>query len=41
MNHNQIGEFLQEVINEIKYYVYRLIDPRNGEIFGPAMERYI
>ncbi|MBF4696081.1 LEM-3-like GIY-YIG domain-containing protein [Fusibacter ferrireducens] len=25
--------FSQEVIDEIKYYVYRLIDPRNGETF--------
>jgi hypothetical protein len=25
--------FTQEVIAEIKYYVYRLIDPRNGETF--------
>jgi len=26
-------EFPKEVIDEIKYYVYRLIDPRNGETF--------
>lgn len=25
--------FTQEVIDEIKFYVYRLIDPRNGETF--------
>ena len=25
--------FTQEVIEELKYYVYRLIDPRNGETF--------
>jgi len=30
---NEISEFPIEVINEIKYYVYRLIDPRNGETF--------
>jgi len=28
-----INEFPIEVINELKYYVYRLIDPRNGETF--------
>lgn len=33
MNQNEITEFPTEVINEIKYYVYRLIDPRNGETF--------
>jgi hypothetical protein len=26
-------EFTNEVIDEIKYYVYRLIDPRNGNTF--------
>jgi hypothetical protein len=26
-------EFPPEVISELKYYVYRLIDPRNGETF--------
>jgi len=26
-------EFPPEVIKELKYYVYRLIDPRNGETF--------
>lgn len=26
-------EFPEEVIKEIKYYVYRLVDPRNGETF--------
>lgn len=30
---NKISEFPQEVIKELKYYVYRLIDPRNGETF--------
>lgn len=25
--------FSEEVIEELKYYVYRLIDPRNGEVF--------
>lgn len=33
MTYNEITEFPQEVIDEIKYYVYRLIDPRNGETF--------
>lgn len=33
MNQNEIAEFPKEVIDEIKYYVYRLIDPRNGETF--------
>ena len=28
-----INEFSQDVINEIGYYVYRLIDPRNGNTF--------
>ena len=28
-----ISEFSSEVINEIGYYVYRLIDPRNGNTF--------
>lgn len=28
-----MNEFPQEVIDELKYYVYRLIDPRNGETF--------
>jgi len=28
-----INEFLTEVINEIGFYVYRLIDPRNGNTF--------
>ena len=23
----------QEVIEELKYYVYKLIDPRNGNVF--------
>lgn len=30
---NKITEFPIEVINELRYYVYRLIDPRNGETF--------
>lgn len=29
----KIIEFPSEVIKELKYYVYRLIDPRNGETF--------
>lgn len=29
----ELTEFPSEVIEEIKYYVYRLIDPRNGETF--------
>jgi len=29
----RISEFPSEVIDEIKYYAYRLIDPRNGETF--------
>jgi len=29
----EISKFLNEVINKINYYVYRLIDPRNGETF--------
>lgn len=33
MNQYDIDEFPTEVIDEIKYYVYRLIDPRNGETF--------
>jgi hypothetical protein len=28
-----MNEFPKEVIDELKYYVYRLIDPRNGETF--------
>jgi hypothetical protein len=30
---NLPSEFSTEVIAELKYYVYRLIDPRNGETF--------
>jgi len=30
---NKKNEFPHEVIQELKYYVYRLIDPRNGETF--------
>lgn len=33
MNQYNINEFPTEVTDEIKYYVYRLIDPRNGETF--------
>lgn len=33
MNQIKIDQFPPEVINELKYYVYRLIDPRNGETF--------
>lgn len=32
-NNNTIEEFPVEVFKEIKNYVYRLIDPRNGETF--------
>ena len=28
-----ISEFSQEVAEQLKYYVYRLIDPRNGQTF--------
>lgn len=27
------NKFSKEVIDELKYYVYKLIDPRNGEVF--------
>lgn len=33
MNQYDISEFPHEVSKELKYYVYRLIDPRNGETF--------
>lgn len=33
MNNFKIDEFPPEVINELKFYVYRLLDPRNGETF--------
>jgi hypothetical protein len=33
MNNFKIKEFPSEVINELKFYVYRLIDPRNGDTF--------
>ncbi len=33
MNKKVIMGFPEEVIKEIQYYVYRLIDPRNGETF--------
>ncbi len=33
MEYYEVDEFPKEVIDEIGYYVYRLIDPRNGETF--------
>lgn len=33
MNKNRIEAFSSEVIEQLKYYVYRLLDPRNGETF--------
>jgi hypothetical protein len=33
MNNFKIDDFPLEVIKELNYYVYRLIDPRNGETF--------
>ncbi len=33
MKHHEITEFPNEVIEKLQYYVYRLIDPRNGETF--------
>jgi len=33
MSENQIHFFPSEVVEKLKYYVYRLIDPRNGETF--------
>lgn len=33
MNNFEVIEFPPEVINELDYYVYRLIDPRNGDTF--------
>jgi hypothetical protein len=33
MNHHPIDAFPPEVIEKLKTYVYRLIDPRNGETF--------
>lgn len=33
MKQKEVNEFPQEVIKELKHYVYRLIDPRNGETF--------
>ncbi|MDR7371079.1 LEM-3-like GIY-YIG domain-containing protein [Flavobacterium aquidurense] len=33
MNNFEITEFPPEVTAELNYYVYRLIDPRNGETF--------
>jgi len=33
MNNFKIDEFPPEVINELNFYVYRLLDPRNGETF--------
>ena len=33
MNNFKINAFPSEVIKELNYYVYRLIDPRNGKTF--------
>ena len=33
MINRNINEFPSEVIEELRFYVYRLIDPRNGETF--------
>lgn len=33
MNNQIISEFSPEVCKKLEYYVYRLIDPRNGETF--------
>ena len=33
LNLNEITAFPQEVIEKIGFYVYRLLDPRNGETF--------
>ena len=33
MSKNNINKFPPEVVNNIQHYVYRLIDPRNGETF--------
>lgn len=33
MENKKIDEFPPEVIEKLQYYVYRLIDPRNGETF--------
>ena len=33
INNFTVSEFPPEVIKELNYYVYRLIDPRNGETF--------
>lgn len=33
MSNNKVEKFPNDVIEELKYYVYRLIDPRNGETF--------
>lgn len=33
MKSDYLTEFPREVLNELKYYVYRLIDPRNGVTF--------
>lgn len=32
-----MNSFPQEVIDKIRWYVYRLIDPRNGETFYVGM----
>lgn len=37
---NVIDEFPVEVIQELKNYVYRLIDPRNGETFYVARTQF-
>ncbi|MDR2532399.1 MAG: hypothetical protein LBC82_06115 [Oscillospiraceae bacterium] len=34
-----INEFSSEVINEVGFYVYRLIDPRNGNTFISTKEK--
>lgn len=33
MSQYEIKAFPEEVISKMNYYVYRLIDPRNGETF--------
>lgn len=33
MNTFKVSEFTHDVISKLDYYVYRLIDPRNGETF--------
>lgn len=29
----ELNKFSPEVCDELKYYVYRLVDPRNGQTF--------